>query len=307
MKKLKWTLVLLGTIVSTSAITKSLPMHSNVKRAKVNTCVLESLTTSGIGDVKQSILSLSKFQQLNGDGWVLLENKTKSQLGLTTEISIFDYLDSSNHSTTILPDGRGLFLRSANNGRSDGYQDPVPNRTLGSAQLDEFKSHTHNSMQSPLGMWAHGPSNNDRGANEPYLTNSSATGGDETRPKNIAVNTFIKIKRNCIDVTAMSMIQQNKTDITALQLYASRNTCDACLNLPEGNLSDLQTKASCFKDEIDLYEGDQRDWSVTCTARTVGYAKKVLMLIGPNRDTDDNQWLSHLDNQYPYYNVLSVN
>ncbi len=306
MKKLKWILVVLGLVASVAAFTNVMPSQKKIKKGnKTTACVLEDLATSGLGDVKYSILSPAKFQQINGTGWVLMTDSTKSSLGITTEISVFDYLDSANESTTNLPDGRGVFLRSKNNSRSDGKQDPGGERALGSYQLDDIIAHSHGYAAPDLKTTT--GTGGDDGSTKPVAKMTATTGGAETRPRNIVVNTYIKVKRNCLDAVTMSMVSQNTAAIQTLQNYNNENLCDACLGLSEGNLSDLQTKATCFKDEIDLYEADQKKWSVTCTARTVGYAKKVLMLIGPNRDTDDNAWLSHLDNQYPYYNVISTN
>lgn len=45
--------------------------------------------------------------------------------------------------TNQLPDYRGVFLRGANNGRSDGKGDTQAWRTLGSYQADSFGRHTH--------------------------------------------------------------------------------------------------------------------------------------------------------------------
>lgn len=306
MKKFKLPLILLAVIISASTFssTKNLK-KKNEKSNRITECTLEDVATAGLGDVKYSLLSLSKFQQANGRGWVLMQGQNKAALGITTESSVFDYYDSSNELVDTLPDARGLFFRGKNNGRSaDSWQDPGGERLLGSKQVDDFKSHTHSYVHRSAG-----PNRSDGTVDWASLGNGTtgATGGDETRPRNIAVNIFVKVKRNCLDSVAMNLVAQNTAAITALQNYNNTNQCDACLNLPEGNLANLQAKLACFKEEIDLYEGDQKNWSVTCTARTVSYAKKVLMLIGVDRDSDDNLWLSHLDNQYPYYNVFSVN
>jgi hypothetical protein len=80
-----------------------------------------------------------------------------------------------------------------NNGRNDGNQNPDESK-LGDYQLDDFKSHTHTYSDSggssrfrynASGGWEGTPN---------QLT--GATGGKETRPKNVTVNYFIKV-RNC--------------------------------------------------------------------------------------------------------------
>lgn len=87
-------------------------------------------------------------------------------------------------STTFnLPDLRGEFLRGWDDGRGVDS-----GRTLGSAQADEIKSHTHTVPGSPSGSGYTGaPSSTTNG-----LWESSSTGGAETRPRNIALLACIK-------------------------------------------------------------------------------------------------------------------
>lgn len=81
-------------------------------------------------------------------------------------------------------DLRGYFVRGLNTG-STGND---PNRTLGSTQEDEFESHTH--YVSPMrayGTIYGGGSNRSAYAPDGQSLTSSATGGTETRPKNVAL------------------------------------------------------------------------------------------------------------------------
>lgn len=314
MRKLKWILVLLVVSLSVQAMATSNLKSMSTKKGKRLTCTLEDTSTAGLGDVKYSILTESKFQEVNGAGWVLLAGQDKIDLGIGSEVSVFDYLITpGNHSVVDLPNVQGFFLRSRDNFSKNRFAS-LP---IGTFQDEDMKPHNHAVDFGILG-YGSGPTVNGYlsisgvgnvarvpGGVASTLTNTVGT--SETRPKNITVNTFVKVKRNCIDAATKSLIEANTTAIVDLQNFVARNQCDACINLPETTLSELQSKATCFKTEIDLFEGDVKNWSVSCTARTVGYAKKVLMLIGINRDTDDNAWLSHLDNQYPYYNVISVN
>jgi microcystin-dependent protein len=90
-------------------------------------------------------------------------------------------------STTFnLPDLRGEFLRGWDDSRGVDS-----GRGFGSFQADDFKSHTHNIAQNgwPIpstGGWALRPAG---AGNE---ATSSATGGTETRPRNIALLACIK-------------------------------------------------------------------------------------------------------------------
>lgn len=83
-----------------------------------------------------------------------------------------------------LPDLRGEFLRGLDDGRGVDT-----GRALGSAQADDFKSHTHNITSASLVI--------STGGNQAYLygttgTPSGATGGTETRPRNVALLACIK-------------------------------------------------------------------------------------------------------------------
>lgn len=86
--------------------------------------------------------------------------------------------------TFATPDYRGVFLRGLDEGKNLD-----PNRELGTYQEDELKSHMHDYLQvrgGGAGQTSGGSSN--------YNTTveTSQTGGDETRPKNIAVIYVIK-------------------------------------------------------------------------------------------------------------------
>lgn len=93
-------------------------------------------------------------------------------------------------STTFnLPDFRGEFIRGWDNGRGVD-----PNRVFGSAQGDEFRAHDH--------ITAGGTWDGSSAANSAFRTAGSGEsvnrnlvreeGGSETRPRNIAVNFYIK-------------------------------------------------------------------------------------------------------------------
>lgn len=96
----------------------------------------------------------------------------------------------------VVPDYRGLFLRGWAHGSS--AFDPEPNRALGSYQEDEFRSHNHttpvernpSAPAGPVSM----PGSAWPGSRQSNITQagSSFVGGDETRPKNVAVMYIIK-------------------------------------------------------------------------------------------------------------------
>jgi microcystin-dependent protein len=87
-----------------------------------------------------------------------------------------------------IPDRRGLFPRTLDAGHG---MDEDSRRELGSYQVDEFKAHTHFSQGGTSNNW--GPAT---GVHAPFSITGSRetteTGGQETRPKNISVYTCIR-------------------------------------------------------------------------------------------------------------------
>jgi len=165
---------------------------------------------SDIGTIKYSMLNESTFQRINGEGWVLMngrcveslccKNKIKKGSSVTCETKDSDYFKLTGEKE--IPDSRGKFLRAKNNGIKsedcpDKYKDKncfdqEGERDLGSYQGDDFKSHTHVTTANVGNGTARNGAMVPTGIKSPR-SNSEAAGGNETRPKNIAVNIFIKI------------------------------------------------------------------------------------------------------------------
>lgn len=81
-------------------------------------------------------------------------------------------------STTFnVPETRGEFIRNLDDGRAIDS-----GRVIGTAQADAFKSHTHTGSPSLFTN----PAGTGGGSASGGSTNSGATGGTETRPRNIA-------------------------------------------------------------------------------------------------------------------------
>lgn len=142
-----------------------------------------SFGQSTIGDVKYSILDPDSFNEHNGSGWVIMmgQDISGSDLALATGINT-------------LPDGRGVFIRSMNLGRTEGG-DPEGDRPVGDSQQDDLKSHKHKISDykshvkvhdSHIGPW-------DGSSFGEYEEETTSVGGKETRPKNIILYTYIKI------------------------------------------------------------------------------------------------------------------
>jgi hypothetical protein len=166
-----------------------------------------------IGQYLESDLTLAQHQSLYGTGWVLADGVT-SCVG-----SIYGAITSR----TVVPDARGIFRRSKNNGRADGNEDPTGERALGSYQADSLTNHSHG-LTEGFGMHSHTGSGDYamRQKSTASWTPNLGQGGDsigvagdqtvgmelggstdsvtteavdttEARPKNLAVNVFLKI------------------------------------------------------------------------------------------------------------------
>ena len=136
---------------------------------------LESRADLPIGTV---IAALKQIDTSNGF-WVLADGRTA-----TTE-----YFQATGKAD--VPDLRGLFLRGLNAGREDGREDPEgAGRTAGDYQADTLKSHSH------LENLASGNGGVHSGGSYGVINQvqTGKTGGLETRPRNVAVYWYIKIR-----------------------------------------------------------------------------------------------------------------
>ncbi len=102
-----------------------------------------------------------------------------------------------------VPDLRGVFLRGAGQNANGGFRySGDAERGVGSGQVDDFKSHAHtlddytyserDGILGSAGREGSGATDRDNSPQSPYRHDTFATGGEETRPKNIAVNWIIK-------------------------------------------------------------------------------------------------------------------
>ncbi|BBP75249.1 tail fiber protein [Pseudomonas gingeri] len=109
-----------------------------------------------------------------------------------------------------LPESRGEFLRGWDHGRGADV-----GRTVGSYQADELKSHTHTIKTKAQLMPQSGSANNCWTYEVDGLT--GATGGNETRPRNLAVMWCIKawsapINQGNIDISALAQLVAPATE-----------------------------------------------------------------------------------------------
>ena len=174
-----------------------------------------------VGEIRTSILAEPDFQALNGGEWVLMDGRP-----LLVRTGLSAHLSEEGEYGLAIPDARGRFLRMANNDvcaehrlgadSGDAYnqciadRDPDADRGLGTYQGDSVGRHEHNyddlfyseisgfkpgsasGVPVPGGV---GSGDTDWDGNVGYgIERTTHVGGsDETRPKNLAVNYYIKI------------------------------------------------------------------------------------------------------------------
>jgi microcystin-dependent protein len=121
-------------------------------------------------------------------GWLECDGSEVSRTTYSTLYSaIGTTFGSGNGSTTFnVPDLRGEFVRGWDNGRGVDS-----GRSFGSAQADELKSHNH-TVTTLGGASAVRPEDVGAGNVGSKTSTTSSTGGNETRPRNIALLYCIK-------------------------------------------------------------------------------------------------------------------
>lgn len=139
-----------------------------------------------IGTVIQSILGPKEMSSLFGNKWQLADGRVVDP----------DSTFARSLKLSVLPDLRGVFLRGVNLDRDDGFGDPDgKDRVVGSYQADLFQAHRH-AAQIPRNR---GSVQVDRGGDgqagrwENSTEILSVSGGEETRPRNVAVYFYIKV------------------------------------------------------------------------------------------------------------------
>lgn len=160
-----------------------------------------SRNNAGIGEIVTSILDVEEFERQYGPDWALMDGRELRNKPLIAFLSTS--LKNPETGKTHLPDARGKFLRMNNNNASGEDYDPDDQRSLGSEQSDELKSHSHTQHERRPGSncckegarWGDifvNPSNDRIPAPIP----TEETGGAETRPKNISINYFIRVSKS---------------------------------------------------------------------------------------------------------------
>jgi hypothetical protein len=138
----------------------------------------------GVGEIVASMLPENKFIDLYGKDWALANGEKTPSWAAYKIIS------------DTLPDLRGVFLRGKNYDRPLSKGNPNGDLKLGTYSDDMFENHTHAiqiSQKTDNFNRAILYRSEQNVPNKTVESQGSATGGIETRPKNITVNYFIKI------------------------------------------------------------------------------------------------------------------
>ena len=148
-------------------------------------------------------------------GWFECRGQSLDKVSYLDLFNVIGYTYGGSGNSFNLPDLRGEFLRGWDNGRGIDS-----GRTFGSLQLDEFKSHTHPYTALYNGVYAGaaypGYDGTGDSVTSPTLT-TQATGGSETRPRNVALLPCIKYSSvqslNTLGLSAQSIL--NSVDALA--------------------------------------------------------------------------------------------
>jgi hypothetical protein len=147
-----------------------------------------------VGSIVASMLAPKDFAAAVGDPsdfdqrtarWTLADNKGPMPGTKWAEIT----------NNQPIPDLRGMFLRGLNVGRDDEWADPEKDRTAGKRQMDELRAHQHTYSDTFVG--GSGPAQVMQGGTWARPTaekETKPTTGAETRPKNVAVYFYIRVR-----------------------------------------------------------------------------------------------------------------
>jgi len=151
--------------------------------------------TYGVGEIVASLLDSDTFlSKHNKDGqiWMLAENK-EVPVGTAYRKYLDDNFPDKNG---MCPDLRGVFLRGKNYDRDKEMGNEDGDLPLGKYQEDMFESHTHQYKDWYANRIAgihSGRRDVNPGHNDDIDRTTSPKGGNETRPRSVTVNYFIRI------------------------------------------------------------------------------------------------------------------
>ncbi len=141
-----------------------------------------------LGEIQQSVLDEKTFRSVNGESWIAMEGQ---------DIKNTD-LGKLNGGMKKLPDARGQFFRTMN---AKGAGIDPDSRTVGSMQEDAINRNikiTFNAKNSEADDgtgyqgWSFDSNSSDR---RQLFSLGCENCSSETRPKNIAVYTYVKVNK----------------------------------------------------------------------------------------------------------------
>ena len=132
---------------------------------------------------------------LTTDKWTICDGGTLPRDGYPELFNVIGTMYGDPNDVDFnIPDLRSEFVRGADNGRNE-----IGGHALGTSQADEFKSHTHTLVGNDLGgspdqLTAPGLYADDAENAAQDDGSIQNAGGEETRPRNVALNYIIKIQ-----------------------------------------------------------------------------------------------------------------
>ena len=163
-------------------ITEAKIANGAVTQDKISTTVV----TVPIGAVFHFAASTAPIGYLKCNGDTVTNGVGTVQSVTANFSALYAVLSSTYGSPGKLPDLRGEFIRGWDDGRGIDS-----GRSFGSAQADDFKSHTHTQYAENFPLSSGGSTVMGRGV-AGAGGSVSTTGGTETRPRNVALLTCIK-------------------------------------------------------------------------------------------------------------------
>lgn len=144
---------------------------------------------SALGEVRSSMLTEAQYATENGAEWILADGR---------DVTGSDYATATGNTT--VPDLRGVFLRGKDHGTG---VNPDGDLALGTFTDDKYEAHSHpytDEGYPTFGTGAGVPESTqgNQWFYQPnvYSRNTTPSGGNETAPKSVTVNYFIKIYRD---------------------------------------------------------------------------------------------------------------
>lgn len=150
-----------------------------------------------LGTIVTSLLGPGQFSEAVGDPSVFDPASSRWVLAdARNDISRSKYSRITGKLKT--PDLRGMFLRGANDGRTDDRKDPDGDREPGQYQPDSVKRHSHDRPKDVFDSGGRDGSTVGGGGlgiswTAPFPQTGDYGEAEETRPKNVAVFFYLKI------------------------------------------------------------------------------------------------------------------